>query len=151
MLETEERAGYACLGLARVVEVQADRRVILDERFIPPCLRVSPQRHPLPSTHIPFLDILLVFGRRASPNPASQPSPTVHVTTRLYDKRDQPAFASLRLSRFVPPFSNVAACFKRNILSGQFARLSRDSHRKILRGMELLPIACICKLLYLCC
>ncbi|MGK7867387.1 type VI secretion system baseplate subunit TssK [Falsiroseomonas sp. E2-1-a20] len=41
MLETEERAGYACLGLARVVEVQSDRRVVLDERFIPPCLRVS--------------------------------------------------------------------------------------------------------------
>lgn len=41
MLETEERAGYACLGLARVVEVQADRRVVLDERFIPPCLRIS--------------------------------------------------------------------------------------------------------------
>ncbi len=41
MLEGEERAGYACLGLARVVEVQADRRVVLDERFIPPCLRVS--------------------------------------------------------------------------------------------------------------
>jgi type VI secretion system protein ImpJ len=41
MLETEERAGYACLGLARIVEVQADRRVLLDERFIPPCLRIS--------------------------------------------------------------------------------------------------------------
>ena len=40
MLETEERAGYACLGLARIVEVQADRRVILDDRFIPPCLRL---------------------------------------------------------------------------------------------------------------
>ncbi|MGG5812422.1 type VI secretion system baseplate subunit TssK [Falsiroseomonas sp. CW058] len=41
MLEAEERAGYACMGLARIVEVQADRRVMLDERFIPPCLRVS--------------------------------------------------------------------------------------------------------------
>ncbi len=41
MLETEDRAGYACMGLARVVEVQADKRVLLDERFIPPCLRVS--------------------------------------------------------------------------------------------------------------
>lgn len=41
MLETEERAGFSTLGLARVVEVQADRRVVVDERFIPPCLRVS--------------------------------------------------------------------------------------------------------------
>ena len=41
MLESEERAGFSTIGLARVVEVQADRRVVIDERFIPPCLRVS--------------------------------------------------------------------------------------------------------------
>ncbi|TMJ61799.1 MAG: type VI secretion system baseplate subunit TssK, partial [Alphaproteobacteria bacterium] len=32
MLETEERAGYLCIGLARIVEVAADRRASLDER-----------------------------------------------------------------------------------------------------------------------
>lgn len=41
LLENEERAGFTCLGLARVVEVQADRRVVVDERFMPPALRVS--------------------------------------------------------------------------------------------------------------
>ena len=41
MLQTEERAGYSCLGLARIVEVQADRKVQLDDRFIPPSLKVS--------------------------------------------------------------------------------------------------------------
>jgi len=41
MLESEERAGFTCLGLARIVEVQADRRVMVDDRFIAPCLRVS--------------------------------------------------------------------------------------------------------------
>lgn len=41
LLEGEEMAGYTRLGLARVVEVQSDRRVLLDERYIPPCLRVS--------------------------------------------------------------------------------------------------------------
>jgi type VI secretion system protein ImpJ len=41
LLESEERAGFTCLGLARVVEVQADRRVVVDERFMPPALRVS--------------------------------------------------------------------------------------------------------------
>ncbi|MBB3896892.1 type VI secretion system baseplate subunit TssK [Roseococcus suduntuyensis] len=41
MLEGEERAGFTCLGLARIVEVQADRRVVVDDRFIPPCLRAS--------------------------------------------------------------------------------------------------------------
>lgn len=32
MLESEERAGYQCIGLARITEVTADRRVILDDR-----------------------------------------------------------------------------------------------------------------------
>jgi type VI secretion system protein ImpJ len=38
LLETEDRAGYLCIGLARVVEVAADRRVTLDDRWIPPAL-----------------------------------------------------------------------------------------------------------------
>ena len=41
MLETEERAGYLCIGLARIVEVTADRRASLDERWIPPALLCS--------------------------------------------------------------------------------------------------------------
>ena len=41
MLETEERAGYLCVGLARVTEVAADRRATLDERWIPPALVCS--------------------------------------------------------------------------------------------------------------
>ncbi len=38
LLETDERAGYLCLGLARVNEVAADRRVTLDDRWIAPAL-----------------------------------------------------------------------------------------------------------------
>jgi type VI secretion system protein ImpJ len=48
MLETEERAGFTCLGLARVTEVRTDRRVAVDEGYIPPCLRagaVAPLAH----------------------------------------------------------------------------------------------------------
>jgi type VI secretion system protein ImpJ len=41
MLETEERAGYLCIGLARVTEVSADRRATLDDRWIPPALVCS--------------------------------------------------------------------------------------------------------------
>ncbi len=41
MLEAEERAGYQCIGLARITEVTADRRVILDDRWIPPALVCS--------------------------------------------------------------------------------------------------------------
>jgi type VI secretion system protein ImpJ len=41
LLENEERAGYLCIGLARVVEVFADRRATLDERWIAPSLVCS--------------------------------------------------------------------------------------------------------------
>jgi len=41
LLETQELAGYTTLGLVRITEVQTDRRVLLDERYIPPCLRIS--------------------------------------------------------------------------------------------------------------
>ena len=41
MLETDNRSGYLCIGLARVVEVASDRRVTLDERWIPPALVCS--------------------------------------------------------------------------------------------------------------
>lgn len=41
MLESEERAGFTCLPLARITEVAADRRVLVDERFIPTCLRIA--------------------------------------------------------------------------------------------------------------
>ena len=38
MLETEERTGYQCIGLARITEITADRRIVLDDRWIPPSL-----------------------------------------------------------------------------------------------------------------
>ena len=41
LLETDERTGYLCIGLARVNEVTADRRIILDDRWIPPSLVCS--------------------------------------------------------------------------------------------------------------
>ena len=41
LLETDERTGYLCIGLARITEVTADRRVMLDDRWIPPSLVCS--------------------------------------------------------------------------------------------------------------
>src|SRR5215475_2348542 len=41
MLETDNRAGYHCIGLARVTEVGADRRVVLDDQWIAPALVCS--------------------------------------------------------------------------------------------------------------
>ncbi len=44
MLESEARGGYVCLGLARIVEMRADKNIVLDDNYIPPCLdcAVSP-------------------------------------------------------------------------------------------------------------
>jgi type VI secretion system protein ImpJ len=41
LAETDERTGYLCIPLARVTEVTADRRIILDDRWIPPALVCS--------------------------------------------------------------------------------------------------------------
>ena len=37
-LQGRERSGYACLGIGRIIEKQADQNVLLDERYIPPTL-----------------------------------------------------------------------------------------------------------------
>ncbi len=85
-------------------------------------LGLSAQRHDhLPPRSVPFLDLLLVPAPRASP-----PGPTRSwFVTRLYDKRVQPAFHGVRLSRFVARDSNVNEACKRNIFTGQFHRLRR--------------------------
>ncbi|KGM30460.1 type VI secretion system baseplate subunit TssK, partial [Inquilinus limosus] len=41
LLETDDRDGYICLPVARITEVTPDRRVVLDERWIPPALVCS--------------------------------------------------------------------------------------------------------------
>lgn len=38
MLDAEDRAGFLCLPVARIVEVSADKRVTIDDRWIPPAL-----------------------------------------------------------------------------------------------------------------
>lgn len=40
-LETEDLQGYVTVPVARIVEVRADKSVVLDNRFIPPCLDVA--------------------------------------------------------------------------------------------------------------
>src|SRR5207248_5260457 len=40
-LHSSERAGYVCLGLARILEVRSDKAVILDERYIPAALNCA--------------------------------------------------------------------------------------------------------------
>lgn len=44
MLESEERSDYACLGIGRIIEVQADNSILLDSHYIPPVMDC--QAHP---------------------------------------------------------------------------------------------------------
>jgi len=41
MCDSQERSGYICLGVARIVEVRADKTVILDDQYIPPAVQCS--------------------------------------------------------------------------------------------------------------
>lgn len=38
MLESEERGGFECLGLTRIIQVSAEGAVLIDEDFMSPCL-----------------------------------------------------------------------------------------------------------------
>lgn len=39
MLEQEERSGYLCLPVARIIEVRSDQTIVLDDNYIPAVLR----------------------------------------------------------------------------------------------------------------
>jgi type VI secretion system protein ImpJ len=41
MLDSDERAGFSRIPIARIAEVQADRRVQVDDRFVATCLRIG--------------------------------------------------------------------------------------------------------------
>lgn len=41
MCDSQERSGYVCLGVARIIEVRADKTVVLDENYIPPAVHCS--------------------------------------------------------------------------------------------------------------
>jgi type VI secretion system protein ImpJ len=44
LLEGDERADYACVGIARIVEVRSDRQVVVDDSHLPPVLNVQALR-----------------------------------------------------------------------------------------------------------
>lgn len=41
MAERQARDGYACCGVGRVLECRADRQILLDSAYIPPCIDVQ--------------------------------------------------------------------------------------------------------------
>jgi type VI secretion system protein ImpJ len=52
--QREERSGYTCLGVSRVIEARADKNIIIDDQFIPPnlnCFAMSTLRGFLRELH----------------------------------------------------------------------------------------------------
>jgi type VI secretion system protein ImpJ len=47
MLESDDRSAFICMPLARIIEIRADKNVLLDADFLPPSLdcRASPRLH----------------------------------------------------------------------------------------------------------
>lgn len=41
MCESQERSGYVCIGVTRIIEVRADKTVLLDDQYIPPTVHCS--------------------------------------------------------------------------------------------------------------
>ncbi|KXZ57042.1 hypothetical protein GPECTOR_5000g1268 [Gonium pectorale] len=64
-------------------------------------------------------------AQRRQPDLLSSAHGSARILTRLYDKRDQPGFKALRLTRFIAADSNVNLPAKRALLAGQFQRLRR--------------------------
>ncbi len=40
LMENQDRQGFSCLGLVRVLEARADHKILIDEHYFPPCLNV---------------------------------------------------------------------------------------------------------------
>ena len=38
MLEPQERAGYICIGVARIIESRSDKNILLDDEYLPPLI-----------------------------------------------------------------------------------------------------------------
>ena len=41
LLESDDRSGYACIGVVKISESREDKNIILDEQFIPTCLDIK--------------------------------------------------------------------------------------------------------------
>ncbi|CAH2602727.1 Type VI secretion system baseplate component TssK1 [Rhodovastum atsumiense] len=81
LLETDDRSGYACLPFARVVEVMADRRVVLDESWVPPALTCAAA----PALATLLVELSGMLGQRAEALAARLTATGLKSNTELAD------------------------------------------------------------------
>lgn len=100
LLETDELAGYTCIGLARIIEVRPDRSILMDEQYIPPTL-ICASSQPLTN----FLaEISGLLQQRAQAVAARVVDPSASGVAEIAD------FLLLQaVNRYEPLFAHLAA------------------------------------------
>ena len=127
--EADTTAAYVGLGVARVVERQADNRVVLDRRYVPPMLDVGAD----PTLAGIVRDVHGLLHQRGDALAArvSQPGPggVAEIADFLWllaINRSEPAFAHLAGTAPLHPERLYAACLE---LAGELCTFTSDTRR----------------------
>jgi type VI secretion system protein ImpJ len=129
--DSDVSAAYSSLGVVRVSERQADNRVVLDRRYVPPMLDVGAD-----TTLAGYLrDIRGLLHQRgdALAERLSQPGPggVAEIADFLWIKtmnRYEPVFAHLAVTAPLHPERLYALCLE---LAGELSTYTRDTRRPI--------------------
>ena len=129
--EADASAAYASLGVARIVERQADNRVVLDRRYIPPMLDVATE----PSLAGFARDVHGLLHQRgdALAERLSQPgqggiAEIADFLWLLTINRFEPLFAHLGRTTPLHPERLYAACLE---IAGELSAFTRETRRPV--------------------
>jgi type VI secretion system protein ImpJ len=129
--EADVSAAYAGLGVSRVVERQADNRVVLDRRYVPPMLDVGADA----TLAAIVRDVHGLLHQRGDALAArlSQPGPggVAEIAEFLWIKtinRYEPLFAHLAASAPLHPERLYTACLE---LAGELCTFTQESRRPV--------------------
>jgi type VI secretion system protein ImpJ len=127
--EADVIAAYTGLGVSRVVERQADNRVVLDRRYVPPLLDVGAD--PTLASFVRDIHGLLHQRGDALAQRLSQPGPggIAEIAEFLWIKtinRYEPLFAHLAATAPLHPERLYAACLE---LAGELCTYTQESRR----------------------
>lgn len=122
-------AAYACLGVVRILERRADNQLVLDQRYIPPVLRVS--ENTLLARYAG--EVAGLLHQRGEELAAQVTQPGRGGVGEIADflllqtvNRYEPAFMGFTRALLLHPARLFAACLQ---LAGELSTFSRESRR----------------------
>lgn len=129
--EADVSAAYSGLGIARVTERQADNRVVLDRRYVPPMLDAGAD--PTLASYVRDIHGLLHQRGDALGERLSQPGPggIAEIADFLWIKtmnRFEPLFGHLAVTAPLHPERLYAVCLE---LAGELSTYTRETRRPI--------------------